>query len=76
MKTNPRDQSGFASRRSIISCGDIEKRSSNGERKEQEIEARLTEYEQRLRQEGIVEVNREAVEGANNASVDTGILVA
>ena len=45
-------------------------------KKEQEIEARLTEYEQRLRQEGVVEANRKVVEGANNASVDTGILVA
>jgi predicted nucleotide-binding protein (sugar kinase/HSP70/actin superfamily) len=45
-------------------------------KKEQEIEARLTEYEQRLRQEGVVEANRKVVEGANNASVDKGILVA
>jgi predicted nucleotide-binding protein (sugar kinase/HSP70/actin superfamily) len=45
-------------------------------KKEQEIEARLTEYEQHLRQEGAIEANRDAVEGGSDVSLDTGILVA
>ena len=44
--------------------------------KEQEIELRLAEYEQRLKQEGTFEAKRAVVEDGSDVSVNSGILVA